>query len=477
MAEDSTTAAVKATAQEITNDDAKAAEMGMDAIPPDEVIAEPNPSEYVAPPYLDKTVPQLAGAFGELLGALRDLNAHFAGDRTVEVQAYLSLTGEHEELEERFLGWCQKYFGIRGSLERLNPTNEGDPWRLFVDCYGEFNKLLERRLVQPGTINSSVLNLSQRFMQSSFAAQVLLPDLTSHAKSGRDRFGSESHREQAKHALIDFSEHSHSFDSFLKLVAQNLPNDDMPDASPDWYTGVQARITHLAEDLSFLRYLLCVLDVPADKQQIAPDLWARFRWDVYHGKVIGSVLTSSTSEPTTERSTRHLIGVRRDGWLCHREYAWLRVDPKYKVDERRHEFAVNLFVLDALTAPLYDAWLRLDPEPVVNRGLEPDATEEQQTAALVVALAELDTEKEPAPITKQPLLPRLRLMRIKLILTRNFGCEWSMAKGSEQKVFRPGGKLFTFGCHASDRSVNPSQLRSCLRKLGIPFSDFLAACR
>lgn len=78
---------MKATAQEITNDDARAISMGADAIPPDEVIAEPNLSDFVAPAYLVRTAPALAAAFTELLAALRDLNARFIRERTVEVQA------------------------------------------------------------------------------------------------------------------------------------------------------------------------------------------------------------------------------------------------------------------------------------------------------------------------------------------------------------------------------------------------------
>src|SRR5262249_31389537 len=196
---------------------------------------------------------------------------------------YLSLTGEHEELEEGFLAWCQQYFAIRGSLDRLNPSNGGDPWRLYSDCLREFNRLLENRIMQPRTINSSVLNLSQRFMQSGFAALVLAPDLTDYAKCGRDRFGSESNRQQALQRLADFKEHPRSFDSFLKLVAQHLPSDYAPGASPDWHTRVCTKVTKLAEDLSVLRSLLCAQDFSVtEKQQIAPDLWARLRWAVYH---------------------------------------------------------------------------------------------------------------------------------------------------------------------------------------------------
>ena len=113
---------------------------------------------------------------------------------------------------------------------------------------------------------------------------------------------------------------------------------------------------------------------------------------------------------------------------------------------------------------------------MVRRGLESDATEEEQTAALVVALAEPDVAEVETPVAKRPRLPQLRLKRIKAILTRHFGCEWSMAKGSEQKVYRQGGKQFTFGCHGIDRKVHPVQIKNCLGKLGIPLGDFIAAC-
>jgi len=87
-------------------------------------------------------------------------------------------------------------------------------------------------------------------------------------------------------------------------------------------------------------------------------------------------------------------------------------------------------------------------------------------------VAEVET-----PVAKLPRLPQLRLKRIRAILKRHFGCEWSKAKGSEQKVYRQGGKQFTFGCHGIDRKVHPVEIKNCLGKLGIPLGDFIAACR
>ena len=351
MSDDRTQAAVKATAQVITDDDALAVVTGSDSIPADEVIAEPNPAEYVAPHYLQKTAPHLAPAFGELLGMLCNLNARFAGERTVEAQATLSLGGEHEWLEEKFLGWCQMYFKIRGSLDRLSPRNGNDPWRLYQDCYEEFSQLFEKRIVQPGTINSSVLNLSQRFMLSGFAAQVMGPDLKCYAETGRDRYASAASRYNANHLVDGYGREVEAFTAFLRRIAQHLPADYAQHDGPEWLTDTQTNVTRRAEDLTFLRYVLCVLSVnDAEKRQLAPDLWARFTWDVYHGGSVGVVVTSSSPEPSAERTTRHQLAFRRDGWLCHREYPWLRVQPDYLPDERRSELAVSWYVLDTLTS-------------------------------------------------------------------------------------------------------------------------------
>jgi hypothetical protein len=477
MSDDRTHAAVRATAEQITMDDARAARMGVDSIPTDEVISEPNPSDYVAPPYLRQTAPELASTFAELLSDLRDLNARFAGERTLEVQAYLNLTGEHEDLEQQFLAWCQQYFAIRGSLNRLGPRNN-DPWVLFQQCFQEYSKLIDHRIIQPGTINSSVLNLSQRFMTSRFPVSVLEQDLADNANNHRDRFGSARHRAEASRLYVEYNRRARRFEMFLSQVAQGLPAEYLPDESRDWLSRIRADVERTAEDLTVLRYALGGLSpCSAESQQIAPGMWARFSWDVYHGGSIGVVLTSDSPEPRDERETNHQIGVRRDGWLCHREYSWLRVHPEYKANQRRSEFAVNRFVLDTLTAPLYDAWLRLDPEPIIERGLQADATSEEQTAALTVVVAEPAPPEEGPSIKKRPAVPQLWLTRIKRILTEQFGCKWSMAKGSEQKVYRPGAKQFTFGCHAADRIVHPIQLRNCLAKLGIPLVAFVNACR
>ena len=80
-------------------------------------------------------------------------------------------------------------------------------------------------------------------------------------------------------------------------------------------------------------------------------------------------------------------------------------------------------------------------------------------------MAESDEAEVETPVAKRPRLPQLRLKRIRAILTRHVGCEWSMAKGSERNVHRQGSKQFTFGSHGLDPQVHPVQIKNCLGKL------------
>ena len=262
--------------------------------------------------------------------------------------------------------------------------------------------MLEKRIVQRGTINSSVLNLSQRFLLSGFAAQVMGPDLMSYAATGRDRYGSAASRYNANRFVGGYSHEVEAFTTFFQRLTPHLPAKYVANDDLEWHAGIQTKVKKLAEDLSFLRHVLCVLNVnDAEKRQVTNDLWVRLAWDVYHGGAVAMVLTSSSPEPSIERTTMHQLAFRRDGWLCHREYPWLRVQPDYLPDARRTELAVSWYLLDTLTSPLYEAWYRLDPGPAVSRGLEADATEEEQTAALAIVSLGSDTAEAESPVVKR----------------------------------------------------------------------------
>jgi hypothetical protein len=481
-------AAVKATAGMITADDAFAGEKGI--VPPDEVIAEPNPADYLSPSYLKSTAPHLAAEFGELLEKLRDLNARFVGRRTVEVQAYFSLTGEHELLETAFYEWCKKYFAIRGDLGRLSPRNENDPWVLYVDCYKkEFHPLLELLLNKPGTVNSSVLNLSQSYMQTEFAASVLSGDLQNALAFRPHRFKSEWRQNTAHERVGDYNAQRINFAEFFHAIKPHVA----PVANAEGLARLELETEQFGRDLAFLRTILSALNVPpAQTQPLTPDIWATLHWDVYHGGTIAALLTSDTAQVENDRRTKHAISLRRDGWLCHRECPWIRIGPDSAPDARPALWAVNHYVVGKLIDPLLQAWslLEADPEPVISRGLSDSATEEEQIAAVAVALATAEVDEEAAaeeqvesdmlPSTVRGLKgyrpPAMRLRRFRKILEKHFDCEWSNV-GGDAKVFRVGGRNYIIGDHGSKAEVSWPKMKDCLDRLGIAREEFIAVCR
>jgi len=158
--------------------------------------------------------------------------------------------------------------------------------------------------------------------------------------------------------------------------------------------------------------------------------------------------------------------------LCHYAYPWL-------TSESNHEcgLAAAWYVLDTLSKTYYDHWDRIDVEAVIDKGCLPEASEEEEDAALAVA-AEIDLEFESSGTAqKHRKLGQWNLPKIINTLTRFFGCESSPSKGSERTVYRPGFHKFTFGSHSANAKVQPMALRRCLKKLGVPMLDFLKASK
>lgn len=488
MSDDRTQAAVKATAQQISADDALAEARGLGSIPADEVIVQPNPLDYQAPDYLEKTAPDLKPYLDQLLADLCELNSRFVGVPTLLAQAELSFSGEHEEIEEYFLRWCRMYFERRGSLDNLNPAVGNDPWRLYQKCYDEFDRLIEHRIHQVGTINSMALNLSQRYMLSAFARDVLGPDLARYCQNQQSRFGSKLNVARAFDLLAQYEKQVEQFTKVMEYLAANLPADYSPAPGEEWETRIRTRVAQQAEDLTTFRHLVTVLEPEGPRQQqLAPDLWAGLRWDVYHGRSVATVLTSKSADVTSETSTSHALSVRRDGWLCNREFSWIRVDPDLNYESRLPELAVNFYVLDTLIRPLYEAWDKCDASKMIERGIAEGATDKERNAAFAAAVAtavveeedEADESAEVTPgetqrdITKGHKLGIMTVRNFFTILRKDFGCTVSKGKGSEKKVIRPGGEYCNVRCHGLGDYIWQEKIRTCLDRLNIAEESFL----
>jgi len=324
-----------------------------------------------------------------------------------------------------------------------------------------------------------VLNLSQRYILNSFACEMLQPELDRREKLGWDRFCSDLARNMAEKQVVDFRDGVTSFSKTMSDLRADLPQEYLETIEEESITDVLSHVQSLAKDLSCLRTaLFAINEEEASRSRITLDLWASLRWDVHHGSSVAAV--KFRIDGGSLRSTAPApIAIRRDGWICHREFPWIRVDPEFELAARRHELAVNWFILDTFVDRLLSVWDQLDKPEAIQRGGEPDATIEEQIAAIAVATLEReDSEPSSGRTTgrKSSRLRPMKLSRLEVILRDGFGCETRQGKGSERIMSRPGGKLFRFGRHGVDKEVYPDRIKQCLARLEIPVGDFLCEC-
>lgn len=494
--------AIAATVKLILDSDIRAEEAGLPSIPPAEVIAQPNPKGYLVPTHLHKTAPDLVEELEWLLAELRELNAEYVGRNTNEVQSYLSLTGEHEALEEHFYSWCKSYFSRRGSLDRLQPRVKNDPFELYRQCVKEFKEFPGWLHVLEGTANMAVLGLSDGYIASEFADQVLCADVSCYQHAKPHRFASLGNAQAAENLVVRCAHGRQNFAAFLREVGRHLPPAFVPDGSPDWEPTIRKRVELRAEELGLLRFALCHIDADlSTPRQLAPAIWSRCGWDVYHGRSVLLLLTGADPTKLDHDRTTHGVAIRRDGWLCCRAFPWLWLNPDAIPEgldvDRGRLLGTNLFVLESLTQPLYQKWDELDVELVVRRGTAADAPEDERMAALAVVMAtaaerdpddpglevvasfDLSTAatEETAGEAKGKKVGVFRLRKFVRILRNHFDCDWSQGKGSEIKVIRQGSHYYRFANHGHGEVLGPHRLRDCLERLHIPLADFLAVCR
>jgi hypothetical protein len=497
--------AIEATVKLILDSDTRADEIGLSKIPPAEAIAAPNPKDYLVPDHLRSTAPDLISELEMLLTELRELNARHIGRNTNEVQSYLSLTGEHEPLEQLFYQWTKTYFGRRGNLDRLNPRVKNDPFLLYWQCLEEFDRFLGRLNMLERSLNMSVLGLSVEHVQAELADRMLSADVGKYQNDLPHRFTSKGNAEEAEARVVRFHRGHRNYAEFLATVAHHLPPEFTPRDAPEWEATTRNRIKLRGEELELLRFALSDRDPDASEpRQLAPQIWAKCSWDVFLGGSVLMVMTDDEPDKVRRDSTEHAISFRRDGRLCCRQFPWVQVDPDAIPDEkkdlRQKLLAVNLFVLDTLSNPFYKAWSDLDLELIARRGAAADATEQEQTAALaaVMATASEDvpsveatpelkalasTESEPSPDQPAPDSVKgrrvgvFRLRKFVYLLHKYFGCEWSRGVGSEVKVRRHGSHYYILGNHGSGQVVLPYKVRDCLDRLNIPLDEFKRVCR
>jgi hypothetical protein len=245
-------------------------------------------------------------------------------------------------------------------------------------------------------------------------------------------------------------------------------------------TAARAELAARASDLEEMRPALLTCNVKKTMVELAPNLLATWMWG--GGTFLGVVpLSQSVRETLTshQRSSYHaVLKLDQDGILSPDSFRWL--DAEAALHQEPDSLSINLLVVDALHARLFEIYEKVDLSASFRRAREAAASEtavlsDEDVAAVCQVAAAEEARTSPALTGPRPRIPTLRFERLVKTLRDGLGCEVRQGKGSEVVFFRPGGRIARVGCHRRNREVPSTLVKIVLDTLGVTLSEWVRA--
>jgi hypothetical protein len=460
-------------------------------IPARRETVEPQPRELYRPAHFlaKAATPALAAELGALLEELWALNQRWAGERVLEVAAYFAATGEHLDLERRFVAWSDAYGRRRADPARVSPMVDNNPYLLARKAVGEWESVLGRLADRERTLNILFLAVPREYV-NWLAYDRLWKHLVRPVRAGHvDILYQRSHPATPK-AMYRQVSGSGWLDNHLRPLLERVrawaPAARLDREAVFSEKVMRARIQGLADDIQQMRPFL-VRNFRPEKTivTLTPDCAAAWKYRI--GLGMAGLVVGRTAVDVRRKlaAVRSLMGIRvgHDGLFLDRRMPWYTT-ADLAASGVDGALALNYLLLEHFRDRLYSFYDRIDfsrlrrrPAAEEQPAAESRADDEQAVAAACRVLAEQSggAAEEGAEEPSFARIPVLRLPRLLRLFERRFGCEVGPGKGSEVNVFRPGGKVYTVACHKRNTEIYPRAVRRMLRTLNIPVGEFLDA--
>jgi hypothetical protein len=437
--------------------------------------------DYRPPYFLKQTATQQEFTeFCEILEELWTLNNEFAGERTLEVEAYLAVTGECEVLSEMARYWCQSYFDHR--KDKCNNRDNGDPLNKFIRLSNEYETLLGHFERRDKSINYVILGNCIPFIRwllGRDALESLNKDTSPTAQSQHDKL----------HAfLTEYGTLQDHISSFINIICYCADPSQLAAISNESEACLKGKLSALADNVQQMRpFLIRGFDFGNTIVELGDRLFVAWDWST---NGMAQILSSPDKDILIEHYTASHkvyipIRIRHDGLLCDGYKPWMTVATMPSIPGV-NAFAVNLYLFELLHDKLFSCYDKIDFPRIRSRAK--GSTEEemaqddelfaescQQLAATVVESKEPDIVEDSSPKVSYRVLRSLRMMQLLGFLENRFNCEVQYGKGSEITVFRTGGKKAVLSHHKRNDAIHPNRIRMLLSRLGIPIREWIEA--
>jgi hypothetical protein len=457
-----------------------------EAIPRRETIKTQSSDIYRPPPHLEKTATSDERTRLEaLLREMWEINEAFVGERTLEAEAYLVLTGDHEHLVKRIEQWCESYFSRR--FQKTNNRDKGDPFRKYERLLGEYDDILAWLSKIPNSLNYLYLDECTRYVQWLVCVWlrtnvVGTPEVGKQPVRllGRDR--PESKCEVVLDALGAFHDH------LLMFLCSTLAAVDSAELSK--YSAMPAEkliemLNSLAGDIQEMRpFLIRNFDPLKTKIIFGNEQHSAIAWDWSINYGMARMLFAAGEPDLIEAQVapRELFPVRvgLDGILRDGRKPWITAASETRISDV-NPLALNVLLLKLFHEKLFSFYDQIDFDRMRRRRSSSADRQSEDLQVLAFSCQELERsvgDAAQATTTADDLpkrrIPALRLQTLCKVLEQKFGCEVNGGKGSEITFYR-SRKKYRLGRHKRNPEIHHLIVKQILSRLQIDLDEWLLA--
>ena len=450
---------------------------------PSSTVAEHPANIYRVPPQACKRgSAEQVKRLQDLLDVLKELNDLFEGELVKDLHIRLNCDPVVLANQADFMRWFGEYAAQR--IEEIYPEQETCPMMAAETVFKEVWEVHNDLCCIPDSVHGILLEHVRSYFRWELASRTWLGEFVTFKRQENGsvdiltKFTDNRRREHASHVVQ--IEKWPFMDAPIRLAVDLERAKDGPDLK---LTQPQEQVLdHLrsrSEDIIEMRPLL-VRNFNSKKTltRLAEGVWIGFDWALGH-RLVQVYVGPSEEHLLWQWSTstfQGILSVLPDGQLAYEATPWC-TGLYYDSMLPTSVLGANLVVVEAIHELLLTFWDKIDVDAVLGRlrkTAEKRELEEDEAEEFVAAtIQKVESEGEPAPLTGR-IVRSLRFNTLVRVL-ESLGCEISQGKGSEVKVFREGGKIFSLPHHKRNSHYQPFLIRRLLRRLGISLEQWAEA--
>ena len=450
---------------------------------PDSLVAVHPPNIYRPPSEACKwgSAEQVQRLLG-LLEVLKELNDYFEGELVRELHIQLNCDPVVLGIQADFMKWFWEYAEQR--LKAVYPEQEPDPVLAVETIFRELMPVHNDLCCMPDSVHGIVLEQVRSLFIWVLACRTWLGEMVDFKRRDNGsvdvftRFTDEPSKEHV--SRIVQMEKWVFMDTPIRLAVHLEQAEDGPTLKLDQpQEQTLEHLRSLAADLMEMRPML-VRNFNSKKTltRLAEGVWIGFDWALGH-RLLQVYVGKSEEHLLWQWSTSNFQGILSvipDGQLAYEATPWC-TGLYYDSMLPSSVLGANLVVVDAIHELLFTFWDQIDVDAVLGRlrktAEERELEEDEAEEFVAATIQKAESEEDSAPLTGR-IVRSLRFNTLVRALEL-LGCEISQGKGSEVKVFREGGKIFSLPHHKRNDHYQPFLIRRLLRRLGISLEEWAGA--